>query len=147
MKPQGVYVALDPGGTTGYAQIEYSEDGGYSFWTDQLKGQHHLHLYGLLEEQEPKAIACERFTYQRRDKVVLDSVEYIGVAKMFSQRTGTPLIIQTPSQAKNLWTDEKLKKLGLYRENMPHAMDAMRHLLYYVTVSLGDRQFVMALKD
>jgi hypothetical protein len=33
----------------------------------------------------------------------------------------------------------------LYRPNAPHAMDAMRHLLYYISFTLKDDRFIREL--
>jgi hypothetical protein len=147
-------VALDPGGTTGLAFFERSSAGDEGAWShQQLAGEHHLGLYSKLVELHPEVVIYERFMYQRREldkgvSLVLDSVEYIGVTKLYHAVNveTVDLICQTPAQAKNLWTDDKLKKLGLYIPGAPHAMDATRHLLYYLVVTRGERDWIMRLK-
>jgi len=34
--------------------------------------------------------------------------------------------------AKQWWTDEKLKRFGIYPKGLKHGRDALRHLLYYM---------------
>ena len=135
-------VALDPGVTTGWADLNRER---YS--TRQLTGEHHVELWDALYNLEPDIVVCERFTYQRRDKVILKSVEYIGVVTLYCEQYKVPLRMQTPSQAKNLWTDNKLKLVGQYKPNQPHANDAMRHLLYCETVHLKDLKWISRLKE
>lgn len=108
---------------------------------------HHLTLYKLLSEHNPNHIVIERFVYQRRDKVELVPVEYIGIVRLFSLAYDRPIFEQSPAQAKNLWTDEKLKTLGYYRKGMPHANDAVRHMLYYYTVTRKNMRWVHMLRE
>jgi hypothetical protein len=103
-------------------------------------------------------IIYERFQYQRREldkgvSLVLDSVEYIGIIKLCSKRMHLDkgfaykhqLVEQTPAQAKNFWTDDKLKKVGLYTSGSAHERDATRHLLYYL-MQHGDKRYVNLLR-
>ena len=141
-------IGLDPGQTTGLVCLELMDQTVHEWVVVEQLGpsDHHQILYNKLFELKPQRVVCERFTYQRRDLVVLKSVEYIGVARLFSINSETPMYEQTPTQAKNLWTDSKVKKLGLWRPNMPHAMDAMRHVLYFVTVTLKNERFIKMLR-
>src|SRR4051812_12177127 len=135
-------LALDPGGTTGWAHY----DAITSVWTrDQIVGkEHHHQLWELLCTWQPDVLIYERFMYQRRelDKGVslnTDAHEYIGVAKLWvgtGNLQEVQLIVQSPHQRK-IWTDDKLKGLGLWIPGLSHAMDATRHLFYYLVVTLG----------
>jgi hypothetical protein len=141
-------VALDPGGTTGVATYESANQ---TWERLQLERDHHEQLYDLLVDWEPDVIVCERFLYQRREinkgvSLRLDSVEYIGVTRLYCKEHNVELVMQTASQAKGLWTDIKLKKVGLWIPGKVHAMDATRHLLYYITVAMHDSTYVMKLK-
>jgi len=91
-------------------------------------------------------VVCESFNYQRRDKVVLTSVEYIGVAKLWCATTKSKYEPQSPSQGKGFWDDKKLKAVGLYT-NSPHSRDATRHMLYYFTFTLTSPRFLDLLQD
>lgn len=139
-------VAYDPGRTTGVAYFrDYKTRGAQSVVTDQLE-PHHLTLWTDIESLDPNKIVYERFQYQRRPNVDLYPVEVIGILKLYASMHGIPIKEQTPAQAKNLWTDEKLKKLDLWVPAKPHAMDALRHLLYYMVVTKGDRSWIDQLK-
>jgi hypothetical protein len=134
-------LALDPGVTTGWSYY----NGTRVLQSGQFKGSH-LKFEGHLSEWASETIVYERFQYQRRDKVVLYPVEVIGVIKLYAEKWGVSLFEQTPSQAKNLWTDDKLKTLGLWIPGKPHAMDATRHLLYHLVVTKGDREWLEPLR-
>ncbi len=159
--PQGDYrsiLVFDPGGTTGVAKYIWDTNSSIrDIETFSLgPGPHHDELWNCLNNNLPDIIVYERFQYQRREldkgvSLVLDSVEYIGILKLFAKYippTYQPLPAsiheQTPSMAKNLWTDAKLHQLSLWRSS-PHERDAVRHLLYYLTVTLRDQRWIRAL--
>lgn len=109
--------------------------------------RHHVKLLDTLEEQEPDVVVCESFQYRNSlDKAVLIPLEYIGVITLWAEQRNRELVMQTPAMGKGFWTDDKLKTLGLYRPGAPHAMDATRHWLYYVTFTLKDKTYVNALQ-
>lgn len=134
-------IAFDPGGTTGVAfrntnletsDIELSQETGL------------VPIWRMLSRVKPDAVVYERFLYQRRDKVDLTPVEVIGVIKLWCILNNKRAYEQTPAQAKNLITDDKLKKSGLWKPSLKHAMDAQRHLLYHLIVTKGDRSWIEA---
>jgi hypothetical protein len=144
-------MGIDPGGTTGLATYDMVDDH-WEVW-ELGPEPHHWELHELLMF-DTATVVCESFQYQRREldkgvSLVLDSVEYIGIVKLVlggSQH----LVFQTPAQgkvtAKNFWTDEKLKQLGLYEKtNSAHQRDAVGHILYYVTFTLKDDRFLRRL--
>ena len=144
-----IVAAFDPGGTTGAAIL--LEDG--SVVQEQYKEL--LQIWYLLEAQGPKLdLVVERFQFRYgggRSRVDLSAVEVIGILKLYNQmyswsEDAPKLYLQTPSQAKNLWTDSKLKHLGLWIPGKPHAMDATRHLLYHLVVTKGDRTWLEKLR-
>lgn len=144
------YLSLDPGGTTGVC-IHDTTKHKYDpklrlFERKQLTGIHHVKLWELLGETLPDVIVCESFVYQRRDNVVLVSVEYIGIVRLFSMVYGIKYKEQPPASAKGLWGDDKLKVIGLHSPGQPHANDATRHLLYYITIDEGDPRFLIEWK-
>lgn len=122
-------LALDPGGTTGWAI--FSDD---TIYGGQLAGQHHYDLYLLMRDRDPNVIVYETFEYRNKSRsgLVLDSKEYIGIIKLYAEINEVDIKAQTPAQAKGFVTDDKLKKLKLYQPGMPHLNDAMRHLIYYI---------------
>lgn len=142
-------MAFDPGRTTGVAFLH--DNGGINTYELRQviigdKDLTHEFIFNDTAIARPHEIVYERFQYQRRPNVDLYPVEVIGVLKMYTQKLDIPIKEQTPAQAKNLWTDSKLKTLGLWEPSQPHAMDALRHLLYYMTVWKEDRTWINLLK-
>lgn len=93
--------------------------------------EHHQELYVQIRDRvyDWDTLICERFDYRPHlDKAELISREYIGVCKL--ARPG--VVLQTPGQAKDLVTDDRLKRLGLYQGLSEHRRDAFRHLLFYL---------------
>jgi len=146
-------VALDPGGTTGWASANSLALEYYQWQRGQLTGEHHEELWHLLQVHQPEVLVIERFQYQRRDmergvQLNIDAREYIGVAKLWAKIgacSSVDLVLQTPHQRK-VFDDEKLKKMSLYLPAMSHAMDATRHLLYYLVVTCGQRELLDVLR-
>jgi hypothetical protein len=154
-------VAFDPGGTTGWAFVitdAYTGTLGQlvapnakwirdDYWQrGQLGGEHHQALEAFLDRIMPDIIVCEDFKYRQRApgsirmNVELDSVEYIGVIKLWVQKRQrkfgfqTELVMQPASvcNGKRLVTDKLITKLGLWVPGQRHAMDATEHLVYYM---------------
>lgn len=137
-------VALDPGGTTGWASayFDYLPDqtlDKVTFNCSQFdKPQHHKQLWSAIQCEfhatDDLVIVSESFEYRANSRagLVLDSKEYIGVAKLFSQLHDTLYVEQTAAKAKGFVKDEHIKKLGLWSPSQRHAMDAYRHLLYFM---------------
>jgi hypothetical protein len=155
-------LALDPGGTTGWATYtaeriagpDYepgAADVAFEYYNEKFDcGQigpeeHHVQLGALLENQAVQdfVVVCESFEFRnldRRDRnnINLMSREYIGVAKYICNDRDIPLKLQTAGLAKGFIPDsgpmanKKIKDAGLWYPNHKHAMDAMRHLLWYL---------------
>lgn len=161
-----IIFALDPGGTTGWARCKIveladtiSEDGVLrtkrhgEYKSGQLEGgAHHKILWDklaeLLQETDELHIVVESFQFRqfdnKRDGIVLVSLEYIGVARLFHMMhpDRTKLVMQTPAEGKTFVTNDKIRAIGLWSPALPHAMDAMRHLLYYQVIRLKDYSFI-----
>lgn len=133
-------LALDPGGTTGFAAYDGNAQESISKFAEGQIGpeDHHEELtrfmWRYFTEKTGSFLVCERFEYRNQSRAGLDlsSREYIGVAKLFSQQSGIPVIFQNASQAKGFVQDRHIRKLGLWYPDHKHAMDAMRHLLYFM---------------
>lgn len=127
--PELKAVALDPGGTTGYATgIIYDGLMRVISGQDQLT---HKQLWLSLKLSAPDMIICESFEFRRnaRDNLVLISLELIGVVKLYCEHYNKRLFMQTAGQGKGHFNDYKLKGARLYKSSRPHANDAVRHLL------------------
>lgn len=157
-------LALDPGGTTGFAyymaDVTNTPDGKPEFFKERWNrghlgpGAHHKGLYDFLGYMQVTnyIIVCESFEYrhnpkdQQRENIVLDSKEYIGIVKLFFAERMLPLewhhplVFQTASEGKGFWFPQKdstkLKKVGLYSPNMIHANDATAHLLHFMSFKM-----------
>lgn len=121
------YVSLDPGKTTGTCILEPS---GHMVVTQASFS--HSTLVQYLNALEPTVLIYESFQYRRIPNADLTAVELIGVIKLWGANSETKLVEQPPS-SKVMWDDLKLKKMDLYKPRNPHSMDALRHMLYYVT--------------
>lgn len=155
-------LALDPGGFTGY--MFRGPDATYEFGELPLSADgHHLALWKLLENCRARTqrhdseadlvIVCERFDYRKDDvetraKIDFISREYIGVVKLYvaTATDHVRLRLQGAAEAKAFWTDDKLRKIGLYYGKSKHARDATRHYLYYITFNLKDPRYLNMLK-
>jgi hypothetical protein len=158
-------VALDPGGTTGWACCEIKEvaqsidergslrvNEDYVYTAGQIgPEQHHKKLWDALldwrDSTQHLHLVVESFQFRQgrqRANIVLDSLEYIGVAKLFAtmNTSRVSIALQTPASAKGFVSDSKIKRLGLWRPGAPHANDATRHLLYYQVNVLHDYSFL-----
>lgn len=146
-------IALDPGGTTGWATYtEYTDR--EPEWACAHIGpeEHHVDLYEFLEIQHCRntTVVCESFEFRQnrqRDNINLMSREYIGIVKLFGKQRNVPVVFQTAGLAKGFVTDEKLKKMGLWAPGHKHAMDARRHLVYYMVNKLRRHDLVESWKD
>jgi hypothetical protein len=126
-------VALDPGGTTGVAlAIDYEIEEVSQLQTTTGAEYHEL-LHTIEYWWKPELIVCESFLHRTTIGVDTTALEVIGCVKMYAWRESVELLFQTPSQAKAFWTNDKIKKIGLWRANQRHAMDALRHALVWIT--------------
>lgn len=135
-----IYLAIDPGTTTGIAWYD-EEDAFQPFGSAEIRGRHDLYTYlhknwglGLGADPVPDVVIIERWdvrtythklTNQDDPRYIIGYVE--GVCYMAPRRVR--YTEQTPAEAKRFSTNKKLKTLGWYRGGEGHADDAARHLL------------------
>jgi hypothetical protein len=135
-------IALDPGGTTGIAIVR---DSGLP-WTisvGQMTGLHYRQLFRLLNNLMPEYVICESFENRGASHGILTSVEYIGIVKLYLQRTpGTCGVWQNAATGKAFWKDDKLKEYKLDVPGQRHAKDAVRHYAAWRTFTLKDRSLL-----
>ena len=144
-------IALDPGITTGIVTIGLSETGFPGFEINQEVDSCY-DLYQLLEWLRPNQIICEDFEYRSWEKSVeLFSVQLIGVVNLYAQRMAdvsrtvslvdttktVELVLQKAATGKGYFKDSKIKELGLWVPRKPHGMDALRHMLHWLTFGSG----------
>lgn len=137
-------IAFDPGGTTGWAIVTIESGELRSIESGQGKYRA-LDLWTMLISYAPHYIVCETFRYRTQSRAGLDltSMKWIGVFELYCQQTpgNCHLKMQEPSEGKGFWTDEKLKKAGLFIRGKPHSRDAVRHLAYFLTFKAGSRMW------
>jgi hypothetical protein len=139
VKQAKTVIAIDPGKTTGFAVITYAgespallvsrELGPYAFamaLTDELKAAKEA---GVLID-----VVCERFVINAqtiKNSQAPFSLEQIGIMKYVVHSNGLDpekIYFQSPSDAKKLFSNDALKKLGFWHVGGGgHALDAMRH--------------------
>lgn len=149
-------LSLDPGVTTGYAFYETLSPIGvtaegrivpdpYVIDTYQVKDDVDA-TWVILNNARPDVVVYEKFTppSAQRFRVELFPVQVIGVARLYCLDRMIPEYSHTASAAKGLWTDTKLKTTGLWKpgKEYEHAMDALRHLLYHLTVTKKDMTWI-----
>lgn len=158
-------ISIDPGGTTGWVLHEVPDEKA-TLPLEVSGGQigpddHHAELDALLDDNDPDIVVCEDFQYRlikhkgaSMPGINLVSKEYIGVVKLWVQQYPDlhqpQLVMRLPAQAvgkqENIfWTDEKLKRLGVYTAGEPHRNDATRHLLAYLLDVAKRRDYVRLL--
>ena len=133
-------IAFDPGVTTGFAcGLIDTETGEMEVTADQEILQVD-DMFKLLDSIKPDHVVFETFEFrrnQKRDKLVLFSKELIGVIELWCRLNSVLAYRQSPAAAKAYFTDTTLRDDNVYRKGMPHANDAMRHLLRWYTFGPG----------
>lgn len=164
-------LAVDPGPATGFClyddEIKSIKKEGlranFESWIEPLHPrQQHLQVYNILESTDFDKLIVEKFEFrkddQARDKIDYMAAEIVGVCKVWAQQEwhqrgamnnlimqGSSLIGKTA-----FWSDDnkRVKQLGLYDSKVaPHGMDAMRHLLYYLSFTLNQTEWFRKLDD
>lgn len=132
-------LSLDPGVTTGYCAG--CLDSNTFFLAPGQEQLGHREIYKLLTAWSPDHVVCEDFEfrpgiYSQQDALVLTSLEYIGVVELWCD-PGVKLYRQKAAEGKGYFSNEKLKQLGVYKQNLAHGMDALRHLLHWFVFKEG----------
>ena len=134
-----IYVALDPGTTTGVA---FYDTGLQEFGALEIHGRHELYDYlgdewglgiGWVKGAPyPDVVIIERWDVRRNThqlsnqddpRYIIGAVEAVCYLQQVTYRE------QTPAEAKSFGTNDKLRALGWYEGGEGHADDAARHLL------------------
>jgi hypothetical protein len=147
--PHHGFTLFEAGKITSW-ELELGEDGHYQFYK------------ALYEVMTPNTIFIgERFLhlheFANRPKIDLTAPEYIGVAKRAIQEHKWTAVWQNAAQACGktaFWGDnskpgggnEKIKKLGLWLPGKRHAMDSLRHFLFWFSFTHGSDYFLRQLR-
>lgn len=138
--------AFDPGETTGWCHLSVHE---YEIGVFDCGELDHFSIGNLLFDNPTLRAAVSKQNIISMDfiveKYVMNSkitqspwsLETTGLIRYFANCYHVPFHSQTPSQAKNLIKNEVIQRAGLYIPGRGHAMDAVRHALYFLTVKKG----------
>lgn len=124
-------IAYDPGLATGFAS-----------WDDGKHATAELDIETMyrtvdMEVDDSDIVVCESFVITARTARLSAapwSLELIGCIKRACYLAGKELVMQAPSTAKRVASDEHLRNYGWWTPGSDHARDASRHLMYYLLV-------------
>lgn len=127
-------LGVDPGGTTGLALFDYSDNEYELLWKKQVPNS----LQGFLDWHwdegqflDLDALVCESFDLRAGIFPDLSPVYIIGAIEALWPKAVVDIVYQKPSQ-KHLCEDPVLKRMNLHSPGRPHANDAVRHGIIYM---------------
>jgi hypothetical protein len=129
-------LAVDPGKATGlaYFQIAAGQDPVLIWAKEVQQDEYAKPIRDVLTSNADTEIVCERFTINAqtvRNSQAPFSLEQIGILKqclMDVGRKAEDIYFQSPSDAKAMFDNSKLKKLEYWHKGGEgHALDAIRH--------------------
>jgi hypothetical protein len=132
-------IGIDPGETTGIVVVSPYEGEIVITETMHLSGQQAPYWLTdvLAEAKDTIEIVIERFNISQRTLQgtrhgVMETLYTIGALRHVCDRHGIMPFFQTPAQAKNAYSDETLRDLGMWpKVSGPHERDALRHALLH----------------
>jgi hypothetical protein len=138
--------SFDPGETTGWCHLSIHDGEVGVFSCGETD---HLGIGNLLfDNPSLKAAVSKRDVVETIfivEKFIMNakitqspwSLETTGLIRYFADHNEIPVVFQSPSQAKSLVKNEVIQRAGLYIAGKGHAMDSVRHALYYLIVKKG----------
>lgn len=134
-------LSIDPGKLSGVTLFSKEEEQDPVLqWSKEVEQEEIAEVVrGVLwapEKRQHIDVVCERFIINAqtvRNSQAPYSLEVIGIVKQCLKDSGRPMddiYFQSPADAKAMFDNEKLKKLGYWhRGGEGHALDAIRHAL------------------
>lgn len=148
---KNLVISVDPGKATGLAVFSYEKDAEPDM-LETFEAQFDTYAPWIrkwvnyaVENKETYAltVVCERFTINAqtvKNSQAPFSLEEIGVLKQIMldySLNPDDIVFQSPADAKAMWDNPKLKKVGLWHKGGEgHALDAIRHGALYM-IKLG----------
>jgi len=125
-------LSFDPGGTTGWAVIEYDEKQSKLIQYGQIAGGYKgFKEFYLNSGIEADVIVCESFSLRPgMPSVNLEPCYVIGVLYALASQE----VVMYPPSYKVFCDNDALKRLGFYIVGQQHARDAVRHAVAYLRV-------------
>jgi hypothetical protein len=110
-------LGIDPGVTTGFCRMSQN----YQATTWQANTQSMSTVWDELESAYPSEIVYEDFKHRPNlMKAELHSVKVIGVIELWAETKGIPIVGKyLPADCKAFWTNDKIRRLGLYTKGVP----------------------------
>lgn len=143
-----VVLAVDPGKTSGICVFTHSqgEEPVLVSSGEFLMPEYHVPIISTIryarEMDARLEVVCERFTINAqtvKNSQAPFSLEQIGILKYLMLDSGLDhesIYFQSPSDAKGMFTNAAIKKLGYWHSGgAGHALDAIRHGLLRMTKS------------
>lgn len=126
------YLALDPGGTTGWASFQ--SDGGLITF-GQIKGTEQLYEYLEDLDPSPEVIICEDFSlmpWKAKDLAfnTLETVRVIGAIQHYAWLRGIRIVLQPPSIKAIGYKWAGIAKAKSHANS--HEQDAYVHGVYFL---------------
>lgn len=127
-------VTYDTGPTCGVAQWRPTVGLGEVWSANMPREEAELHMRDVIMHAD--VVVLEKLTISmatiKKTREVQVAIEMAGVVKHYARLYDKPVTEQQPSQAMNLVTDEKLRRMGWYVPGPDHQRDARRHLVVYL---------------
>jgi hypothetical protein len=130
-------LSVDPGKATGMALFSFEMgQNPVLVWSGEFQQDEYAKPIreALATVQDEIEVVCERFTINAqtvKNSQAPFSLEQIGILKQCLMDVGRPandIYFQSPADAKAMFPNEALKKLGYWhRGGEGHALDAIRH--------------------
>lgn len=137
MPPSTTILAFDPGGTTGWCRGTFDPETSiiYDLEMGQLeKPEHHgaigTIIHSALSINPHLMVVTEDYRPEFARAQNMIALEYIGVMRYVCKKALIPFARQG-REIKGFWTSQRLRQIGFWQKNSPHAQDAARHWLAY----------------
>lgn len=133
-----LYIAVDPGKTSGIAACWYNGTSVDAMTGHELARQETCDfVWGALttyvDSPRQLHVVAERFTIGPQTMKMSrqhDALEIIGVVRWMTQKHGASFELQDPATAKRMVSNDALRRAGFWcRGGGGHANDAARHLM------------------
>lgn len=129
-------LGLDPGGTTGYAYVNYTPGSTQLIDAGQFPSTFSSldHLFG---EYIPDIVVIESYKlypWKAKEQAWsgLQTPRYIGAIEYVLWKLEHWIAFQSAGQGKSFASNDKLREWGLYQTGEVHANDAVRHVCQYL---------------
>jgi hypothetical protein len=132
-----VFLALDPGQTTGYAIACKPND--ITFVAYNQAKMDHRGFYHWMQSIQPTHCICESLAHLHGKQTIGDfhHSELIGIVKLLY-----PDVYMQPASIQgkmSFWSNQRLKDWGLYIRGREHGRSAMKHLLEWCMFRHGSK--------